>query len=585
MPYGKGFIMPNVPDDVPAGLKKILSATYSSVRQKWTEEHPNDKENEENKKSAASIAWSQVKKEYKKNKEGKWVEKDEKEKLNKDSSYCHEVIVKDPDDFEGGTFKDFSDNNIEGVYGKKAQLKGSSAYDTQSLMFSTSQFTIGQVKDYLDKNKISYKKIIQANEDEVESIDFTKTDMMEYKTIQHFDILDETVVNLSSKMVSRSDGTITGKPIVTNIGVFVYKNPDGTITRELRPPEEVFKDESLDSLKSIPVTNSHPDPKKHKDGLVNNQNRKDLQVGMTGNDVEHDAYAVSVSLTIDDKDAVSDVRSGKDMLSCGYRADLDFTPGNFLGVPYDAVQRNIRYNHVATVKKARAGDLAKMRFDGGDSILTEVAVSDVNNIKEGEIMKKISIDGVEYEAEAKVIESLTKYKSDSESLSKENSELKTKLSTAEAQRDSFKDEADKAKKELEGNVITDEMINSAVQERIAIVSVANELKVETKKDGIDLNNDSLKKAIIIKKYPSAKLDGKDNVYVNARYDALLDSIKDENSVNNKKKVFGDNVPSSQNKQDSQESNAHLSRKDAYDKQAKELENRSVTYKSSAMRQD
>jgi hypothetical protein len=45
---------------------------------------------------------------------------------------------------------------------------------------------------------------------------------------------------------------------VTRVGVFNYKQPDGSVIRELRLPEEVFNPDSLSSLKSIPITNDHP---------------------------------------------------------------------------------------------------------------------------------------------------------------------------------------------------------------------------------------------------------------------------------------------------------------------------------------
>src|SRR5690606_38431799 len=45
---------------------------------------------------------------------------------------------------------------------------------------------------------------------------------------------------------------------LTRIGVFVYRNPDGSERREFRPPEEVFKGSSLASFARIPVTDGHP---------------------------------------------------------------------------------------------------------------------------------------------------------------------------------------------------------------------------------------------------------------------------------------------------------------------------------------
>jgi hypothetical protein len=42
-------------------------------------------------------------------------------------------------------------------------------------------------------------------------------------------------------------------PILTRVGIFEYRRPDGSIRRELRLPEEVFAQESLASYKGKPV--------------------------------------------------------------------------------------------------------------------------------------------------------------------------------------------------------------------------------------------------------------------------------------------------------------------------------------------
>lgn len=50
------------------------------------------------------------------------------------------------------------------------------------------------------------------------------------------------------------DGFIYDSPILTRTGVFPYRNPDGTIRHELRPPEDVFHTGSLHTLKGVPIT-------------------------------------------------------------------------------------------------------------------------------------------------------------------------------------------------------------------------------------------------------------------------------------------------------------------------------------------
>ena len=58
--------------------------------------------------------------------------------------------------------------------------------------------------------------------------------------------------------VTDSEGFLRDSPIVARTGVYTYINPDKTIRREYRPPEEVFAAESLESFAGKPVTVGHP---------------------------------------------------------------------------------------------------------------------------------------------------------------------------------------------------------------------------------------------------------------------------------------------------------------------------------------
>jgi hypothetical protein len=66
-----------------------------------------------------------------------------------------------------------------------------------------------------------------------------------------------------------------------------------------------------------------------------------------------------------DKATIADVEGGKRELSNGYASLIDFTPGETVnGQHYDAVQRQIRGNHVAVVDKGRAGPMCRI----GDAV-------------------------------------------------------------------------------------------------------------------------------------------------------------------------------------------------------------------------
>ena len=178
---------------------------------------------------------------------------------------------------------------------------------------------------------------------------------------------------------------------VTRVGVLTYRFKDGTTRRELRHPDEVLKEDSLRTLRLAPVTDMHPPP----GTAVTPLNWKALAVGVVSEAIAVEAGThVVAPLVIQDAATIQLVDKGERReCSCGYHADLDETPGEYEGEKYDAIQKNIRYNHVAIGPAGwgRAGPSVALRLDSGD------AIQDETNEQERQAMK-ITIDGKEYEA-------------------------------------------------------------------------------------------------------------------------------------------------------------------------------------------
>lgn len=160
------------------------------------------------------------------------------------------------------------------------------------------------------------------------------------------------------KAIYTEEGYLEDTPVLTRTGIFEYKNPDSTVRRELRLPEEVFAPESLKSYLGKPVIITHDA------GLITKDNVHDEGVGTILSEGFRDGAAVRAKIIIHDTDAMK--KSGLKELSLGYNLDLDETPGVWNGQPYDAVQRNISINHLALVLEARAGDQARLNIDGRD---------------------------------------------------------------------------------------------------------------------------------------------------------------------------------------------------------------------------
>lgn len=160
----------------------------------------------------------------------------------------------------------------------------------------------------------------------------------------------------------RVDATI-GK-----VGVVKYLRADGTYRKEFRPPEELFSSESLASFSGLPVVEDHPIG-----SLITPANAAKLQKGGAGTPFR-EADEVRNKLVVHDLGTVQRIIDGKRQISCGYVCDLDWTSGEYHGEKYDAIQRNIRGNHIAIVDRGRAGEDVKIHMDSSAMGADDVAI-------------------------------------------------------------------------------------------------------------------------------------------------------------------------------------------------------------------
>lgn len=337
-------------------------------------------------------------------------------------------------------------------------------------------------------------------------------------SVNRIDVQDFSWDYLTEKVITTDEGFLKGRAVVTNIGVFPYLMPDGSIRRELRLPEDVFDTDSLASLKMKPLTLNHP-----KDS-VNPGNAQDLQVGSLGEQIWTDSFRVYAPLSITRQDAIDAVNGGKQALSCGYSCELEMTAGNWMGVNYDAIQRNIRYNHVALVDRGRAGDDAILRMDAADAgIYTQ------QNKEPAMAIKTIKLDGVsgEFQADEAVIARMNET---AKRADKAESDLKLAaaahadaLAKVSADRDTNADRADKAEQALKA--AQDGMpaaIQAAVANRLLLAKAATDAAVEVLPEHSDA---AIMTAVVLKAFPKADAElMKNDTYLKARFDAACDVL-------------------------------------------------------------
>lgn len=130
----------------------------------------------------------------------------------------------------------------------------------------------------------------------------------------------------------------------------------GYIEQGLDPDQIYYGYRSAEELeKSKDMFNGMPLLIIHKQDSAHAPLKED-RVGSIGTSPVWDSPYLDNALIVTDQSAIEAIDSKKlKEISCGYFFDPDFTPGEFNGVAYDFVMRNIRGNHVALVKEGRAG--------------------------------------------------------------------------------------------------------------------------------------------------------------------------------------------------------------------------------------
>lgn len=190
------------------------------------------------------------------------------------------------------------------------------------------------------------------------------------------------------KVVRTDDGRLHCEGAFCRDGVLEYRQPDGTVIRELRRPESNADPKTIESFKLLPLVVEHPPI-----GLLNSRNYKNFAVGMTDSSARYDSSegVIKGLVSFFDAKAIAHIDSKeKEELSAGYTCDIKAERGVWNGQEYDREQINVRANHLALTSKGRAGDDVRLRLDS-DKGIGQIISEDIKKR-----MATIRCDGVEY---------------------------------------------------------------------------------------------------------------------------------------------------------------------------------------------
>lgn len=271
-----------------------------------------------------------------------------------------------------------------------------------------------------------------------------------------------------------------------------------------RPSEEVFNPNYLTSITGVTLVNNDEIHQSGKDdSVVTADNWKKNSVGEVLNAEQFQDRYVRSKVIVRDSKAIKDINNGKNQVSLGYSSELEWTPGvDQFGTEYHAIQKNMNANHLAIVKYARAGGVARIADSDNKNN---------NNNKEVNNMIKILADGTTIEvAEGSVaavetilkkLEAQVKLADEANSRIIEKDKIIADMTASCDEKD--KDIADKAKaidekeeenKKLKADSVSAADLDAKVADRAETVEKGKKLA-----DGVDykgLSNHEYRKAII-----------------------------------------------------------------------------------------
>jgi hypothetical protein len=315
-----------------------------------------------------------------------------------------------------------------------------------------------------------------------------------------------------------SDGSLRVDAVISRTGIFEYRNPDGSMSREYRPREEVAKKTSLDSAIGKAVTDDHP--WYEEDGLITIDNRERLQRGFVLADVRMDGDDVVASLIVTSPELIAKLESGQTAVSCGYEQDLVMKAGTTPhGERFDSIQTNIHYNHVAlAVDIPRAGDTARVRMDSAVMIAGEPARE---NYAMEELKKALADLAAQMVKNGELQARLDAVSAERDTAKKTITETTARLDAVTAERDAAKEKATAAEKlrlDSEGTMMERARTRIKLEETAGryVRNDAGEPETVAGKSDHEI------RSLIVEKITGKSMKGQSEAYVSARLDAALE---------------------------------------------------------------
>ena len=340
-------------------------------------------------------------------------------------------------------------------------------------------------------------------------------------------VVDRQSFRVDSQRVMLDNGYMAVPARVARCGIQQYTaeelgltdRPPHQLVNVYRPPEEVFKPESLASWDNKDITVQHPKE------FVNSRNYRDVSVGHTTSPGRKDGDYVVVDMLIKAQDAIDAVNDGTAEVSGGYSAEYLPKQGTAPdGTPYEFIQTDIEINHSAICDNARAGRFARL-FDSKpkEKPMSRVTLDSGKSVEVADDATATLIQTT--------IDSLVKKVADGE---RAVNKLQTDNATLEVENEQKDEEIEKLKKET-GDAAIAARVDAVVATMAGARTIAGKTFSCDSMDPMVIKRQALKDAAIqCKKYGT--WDKAPDVYVTAWFDAEEErkEQEDEEECNQKK---------------------------------------------------
>lgn len=331
-------------------------------------------------------------------------------------------------------------------------------------------------------------------------------------------------------------GNLIAEAFAVRTGVQVYRGSEvGLVDREVvrvyRPEDEVRDPESMKTFSHATITMDHPSEP------VTPDNWDDLAKGEVSTEATWDGNKIKLPLIIKDADAIKAIEGGKRELSAGYTCKLDWALGTTAdGEAYDAIQREIRINHLAIVDRGRAG--AECRIGDADywgaapttlskhkeTLMTDALTTVVLGDKAAQVAVADAplIEAFKAHAAKALADMATAHKAEIVTGDKSQADAKTIHAAEITAKDEEIGKLKADNKTLSDAAITPEKMTALIADRVALETTVKAISDDIKVEGV--SDADLRKAAVTIKLGAEMVADESEATINGMFKAIAKDV-------------------------------------------------------------